>query len=50
MPISYPALATGINWVGESSSLTGTDAIAFPRLGAKDINPNGGMDKGEKEY
>lgn len=31
---------TAINWVGESSSLTGTDAIAFPRLGAKDINPN----------
>jgi CRISPR-associated protein Cmr2 len=26
---------TAINWVGESSSLSGTDAIAWPRLGEK---------------
>ncbi len=30
---------TAINWIGESSSLTGTDAIAFPGLGAEDRNP-----------
>jgi CRISPR-associated protein Cmr2 len=29
-----------VNWIGESSSLTGTDAIAFPGLGAEDRNPN----------
>ncbi|MEQ9486172.1 hypothetical protein [Coleofasciculus sp. F4-SAH-05] len=29
---------TGINWIGESSSLTGTDAIAWQRLGAEDRN------------
>lgn len=31
---------TAVNWIGESSSLTGTDSIAFPSLGAKDRNPN----------
>lgn len=30
---------TAINWIGESSSLTGTDAIAWPGLGGKDRNP-----------
>lgn len=30
---------TAINWIGESSSLTGTDAIAFPGLGAEERNP-----------
>ncbi|MBD2603382.1 CRISPR-associated protein Cmr2 [Scytonema hofmannii FACHB-248] len=30
---------TAINWIGESSSLTGTDGIAFPGLGAEDRNP-----------
>ncbi|MBD2772618.1 Cas10/Cmr2 second palm domain-containing protein [Iningainema tapete] len=28
-----------INWIGESSSLTGTDAIAWPGLGAETRNP-----------
>ena len=31
---------TAVNWIGESSSLTGTDGIAFPGLGAEDRNPN----------
>ncbi|MDH6062922.1 Cas10/Cmr2 second palm domain-containing protein [Umezakia ovalisporum] len=30
---------SAVNWIGESSSLTGTDAIAFPGLGAKTRNP-----------
>lgn len=30
---------TAVNWIGESSSLTGTDAIAFPGLGAETRNP-----------
>ncbi|MDF5706671.1 MAG: type III-B CRISPR-associated protein Cas10/Cmr2 [Nostoc sp. S4] len=30
---------TALNWIGESSSLTGTDAIAFPGLGGKARNP-----------
>ncbi len=30
---------TGINWTGESSSLTGTDAIAWPGLGKLDSSP-----------
>lgn len=28
-----------VNWIGESSSLTGTDGIAFPGMGAKYRNP-----------
>jgi CRISPR-associated protein Cmr2 len=28
-----------VNWIGESSSLTGTDGIAFPGMGAKSRNP-----------
>ncbi|MEA5620466.1 type III-B CRISPR-associated protein Cas10/Cmr2 [Cronbergia sp. UHCC 0137] len=30
---------TAINWIGESSSLTGTDGIAFPGLGGENRNP-----------
>ncbi|GAA6622216.1 Cas10/Cmr2 second palm domain-containing protein [Scytonema sp. NUACC26] len=30
---------TAINWIGESSSLTGTDGIAFPGLGGVKRNP-----------
>ncbi|WP_017655702.1 Cas10/Cmr2 second palm domain-containing protein [Fortiea contorta] len=30
---------TAINWIGESSSLTGTDGIAFPGLGGEERNP-----------
>ncbi|WP_413167983.1 type III-B CRISPR-associated protein Cas10/Cmr2 [Capilliphycus salinus ALCB114379] len=30
---------TGINWVGESSSLTGTDAIAWHQLGKEEKEP-----------
>ncbi|MEB3217385.1 MAG: type III-B CRISPR-associated protein Cas10/Cmr2 [Nostocales cyanobacterium 94392] len=30
---------TAINWIGESSSLTGADGIAFPRLGGANRNP-----------
>jgi len=40
---------TAINWVGESSSLTGTDAIAFPRLGAENRNPKNMNYHSEKE-
>jgi CRISPR-associated protein Cmr2 len=31
---------TAVNWIGESSSLTGTDGIAFPGIGATSRNPN----------
>jgi CRISPR-associated protein Cmr2 len=31
---------TAINWIGESSSISGVDAIAYPRLEAADQNPN----------
>lgn len=30
---------TAVNWIGESSSLTGTDGIAFPGLGGETRNP-----------
>ncbi|MBE9055024.1 type III-B CRISPR-associated protein Cas10/Cmr2 [Sphaerospermopsis sp. LEGE 08334] len=30
---------TAVNWIGESSSLTGTDGIAFPGMGAERRNP-----------
>lgn len=30
---------TAVNWIGESSSLTGTDGIAFPGLGRERRNP-----------
>jgi CRISPR-associated protein Cmr2 len=29
----------GVNWIGESSSLSGSDAIAWPGLGARSRNP-----------
>lgn len=43
---------TAVNWIGESSSLTGTDGIAFPGMGAKLRNPqkmNYGDEKEEIE-
>lgn len=43
---------TAINWIGESSSLTGTDGIAFPALGSKDRKPKNlkfGSEKDEIE-
>lgn len=33
---------TAINWIGDSSSISGADAIAYPRLEAKDIKVNSG--------
>ncbi len=39
---------TGLNWIGESSSLTGADAIAFPGLGGVDRNPNNRVWQSEK--
>jgi CRISPR-associated protein Cmr2 len=45
---------TAVNWIGESSSLTGTDGIAFPGLGSDYRNPktlNYGLeDKKIKEF
>jgi CRISPR-associated protein Cmr2 len=41
---------TAINWIGDSSSLSGADPIAYPRLEAKDIKVNSdGFSSGEKE-
>lgn len=40
---------TAINWIGDSSSLTGTDAIAWPRLGLGDSYPGRQFTKQEKE-
>ncbi|MBW4494162.1 MAG: CRISPR-associated protein Cmr2 [Oscillatoria princeps RMCB-10] len=41
---------TAINWIGDSSSISGADAIAYPRLEAKDIKFNSaGFSSGEKE-
>lgn len=39
---------TAINWTGESSSLSGTDAIAWPQLG-KQRNPSEELSASEKE-
>ncbi|MCX5964809.1 MAG: CRISPR-associated protein Cmr2 [Cyanobacteria bacterium] len=39
----------GINWTGESSSLTGTDAIAWPNLGKETSNPGCALTEDEKE-
>lgn len=39
----------GINWIGESSSLTGTDAIAWNGLGSGSRNPKTLDLQGEKE-
>jgi len=38
-----------INWTGESSSITGTDAIAWPRLGDPSIKPNRPLNPTEKK-
>jgi CRISPR-associated protein Cmr2 len=37
----------GVNWTGESSSLSGTDAIAWPRLGQESSRPWEWQDKKE---
>lgn len=39
---------TGINWIGESSSLSGTDAIAWPRLAEINSNPSRSFNSSEK--
>ncbi len=39
---------TGINWIGDSSSLTGTDAIAWHRLGQQDSEPGRSLNPDEK--
>ncbi len=39
---------TAINWMGDSSSLTGTDAIAWPRLGLEDSNPGRRLSEQER--
>lgn len=38
-----------INWVGESSSLTGTDAISWHQLGKLDSNPGRLLSQSEQE-
>jgi CRISPR-associated protein Cmr2 len=41
-----------INWTGESSSITGTDAIAWPRLGDPSIKPDrppSGLERRQQE-
>ncbi|MCP2729775.1 Cas10/Cmr2 second palm domain-containing protein [Limnofasciculus baicalensis] len=40
---------TAINWKGDSSSLTGTDAIAWPRLGLELSNPGRQLSDVEKD-
>jgi CRISPR-associated protein Cmr2 len=40
---------TGVNWTGDSSSLTGTDAIAGLHLGKEDKNPGCALSSIEKE-
>lgn len=39
----------GINWVGESSSIAGTDAIAWPGLGKPDNNPGRSFSASERQ-
>lgn len=39
---------TAINWIGDSSSLTGTDAIAWPGLGLEHSNPGRQLSDPEK--
>ncbi|MCT7968413.1 CRISPR-associated protein Cmr2 [Laspinema sp. D1] len=39
-----------INWIGDSSSLSGSDAIAYPRLEAPDINLTRGFPQSETHY
>ena len=38
-----------LNWVGESSSLTGTDAIAHPGLGCKILDPRKALSAPERQ-
>lgn len=40
---------TGINWMGESSSLTGTDAIAWHQLGKEDKHPGRSLTPDEEK-
>jgi len=40
---------TGINWTGDSSSLTGTDAIAWQKLGKVDSQPGRQLTPEEKQ-
>ena len=40
---------TGINWMGESSSLTGTDAIAWHQLGKENKEPGRSLTPDEKK-
>ncbi|MBW4418962.1 MAG: CRISPR-associated protein Cmr2 [Myxacorys californica WJT36-NPBG1] len=40
---------TGINWIGESSSLSGTDAIAWHCLGREHLTPGRALTPDEKE-
>jgi CRISPR-associated protein Cmr2 len=40
---------TAINWVGESSSLSGTDAIAWPRLGEKHVKPGQSLSRTDQQ-
>lgn len=40
---------TGINWMGESSSLTGTDAIAWHQLGKENKEPGRSLTPEEKD-
>ncbi len=39
----------GVNWMGESSSLTGTDAIAWHQLGKEDKQPGRSLSKEEQK-
>lgn len=39
----------GINWIGESSSLSGTDAIAWNRLGQEHSQPGRSLSDGEQQ-
>ena len=40
---------SAVNWIGESSSLSGTDAIAWPGLGAPSRNPKSLRHQDEKQ-
>jgi CRISPR-associated protein Cmr2 len=40
---------TAINWIGESSSLTGTDAIAWPQMGALEKDPGRSLTKAQQD-
>jgi CRISPR-associated protein Cmr2 len=40
---------TGVNWTGDSSSLTGTDAIAGPHLGKENKNPGQALTPEKKD-